>query len=111
MKNLFFAIAFMLCSSVASAVEMPELAIKKNCAGCHAIDKKVVGPAWREVAKHYKGNKEAPIFLASKIKMGGFGVWGSLPMPAQHVSDGEASTLVKFILELSGEPPMAVSGR
>ena len=102
MKYCNFAIAFMLCSSVAFAVDMPELAMKKGCAGCHAIDKKLVGPAWREVAKHYKGNNDAPIFLANKIRMGGFGVWGSLPMPAQHVSNEEADTLTKLILGLSG---------
>ena len=99
----------MCCSSVASAVDMPKLA-KKNCAGCHAIDKKIVGPAWLEVAKHYQGNTEASIFLPNIIKQGGFGVWGPLPMPAQHVTDEEAATLVKFILELSGKPTI-VSGR
>ncbi len=111
MKYLFPVVAITLCSSVASAVDMPDLAKKKNCAGCHAIEKKLVGPSWLEVAKRYKGNNEAPIFLANKIKLGGFGIWGSLPMPAQHVSDAEADALAKFILGLSGNRQQVVSAR
>lgn len=111
LKNLLFTVSLMLCSPVASALDMPELAMKKNCGGCHAIDKKVVGPAWSEVAKQYKGNQEAPVVLVNKIKQGGFGIWGALPMPAQHISDEDARTLVKFILGLSGEPPKIISKR
>lgn len=111
MRDCIFAVALMLCGSVASAIEMPELARKKNCAACHAIERKSIGPAWLEVAKRYKGNNDAHVFLANKIKMGGFGIWGTLPMPAQRVSNEEADTLIRFILELSRDPSVVVSGR
>jgi cytochrome c len=112
MRNYIYAVAALMSySSVASAVDMPELAKKKNCAECHAIEKKLAGPAWLDVAKHYKGNNEASFFLPNKIKQGGFGVWGALSMPAQAVSDEEAKTLAKFILGLSSESKSVVSGR
>jgi cytochrome c len=111
MKYLFSAVALMLCSFVASAVDMPELAKKRNCTECHDMERKAAGPAWMEVAKRYKGNNEASIFLANKIRMGGFGIWGLLPMPAQRVSIDEADVLTRFILGLSTEPRIAVSKR
>ncbi len=92
--------------SVAStfAVTMPTfadqaLATAKNCMACHAVDKKVVGPAYQDVAKKYAGDKAAADKLAAKVVAGGTGVWGSIPMPANpQVSEAEAKKLVAWIL-------------
>ena len=78
-----------------------ELATKKNCMACHAVDKKLVGPAYKDVAEKYAGQKDAVDKLAQKILKGGTGVWGSIPMPANpQVSDAEAKQLVQWVLSL-----------
>ena len=74
------------------------LAKAKNCMSCHAIDKKLVGPAYKEVADKYKGDKGAVATLAAKVKAGGKGVWGQIPMPPNNVTDDEAKKLVTWIL-------------
>ena len=75
------------------------LATSKNCMSCHNIDKKVVGPAYKDVAAKYRGDKTAPARLASKIMEGGGGVWGVVKMPANpQVSDAEAKKLAAWIL-------------
>ena len=74
---------------------------KDGCAACHAIDKKVVGPAYQDVAAKYKGDKAAVAKLADKVKKGGSGVWGSIPMPPNaQVSDTDIKELVGWILML-----------
>ena len=76
-----------------------DLAKKKGCLTCHQVDKKVVGPAYKDVAKKYKGDGGAEAHLLGVIKKGGKGVWGKVPMPAQaQVSDSEAKTLVQWVL-------------
>ena len=66
---------------------------------CHAVDKKLVGPSYQEVAKKYAGQKDAEAMLAKSIKAGGSGKWGAVPMPAQAaLSDAEAATLAKWVL-------------
>ncbi len=75
-----------------------DLAKAKNCMSCHAIDKKVVGPAYKDVAAKYKGDKGAVDKLAAKVKAGGSGVWGPVPMPPNNVTDAEAKTLVTWVL-------------
>jgi cytochrome c len=78
-----------------------ELAQKKNCMACHAIDKKVVGPAYKDVAAKYAGQKDAVDKLAQKVLKGGSGVWGQVPMPANaQVNEAEAKQLVQWILTL-----------
>ena len=78
-----------------------ELAQKKNCLACHAVDKKLVGPAYQEVAKKYAGDKTAEAKLTEKVIKGGAGVWGPVPMPANpQVSPDEAKTLAKWVLSL-----------
>ena len=78
-----------------------ELAQKKNCLACHAVDKKLVGPAYKEVAAKYKADKGAEAKLAEKVVKGGSGVWGQVPMPSNpQVSADEAKTLVKWILAM-----------
>ena len=75
------------------------LAQSKNCMACHAVDKKLVGPSYKDVAKKYAGQKDAPAMLATKIIKGGSGAWGAVPMPANsQVSDAEAAKLVSWIL-------------
>jgi cytochrome c len=78
-----------------------ELAQKKNCMACHAVDKKVLGPAYKDVAAKYAGQKDAVDKLAAKVMKGGSGVWGNIPMPANpQVTDAEAKQLVQWILTL-----------
>lgn len=75
------------------------LAKAKNCTACHAIDKKVLGPAFKAIAVKYKDADGAAGKLAKKVRAGGVGVWGQIPMPANpQVSAAEATTLVKWIL-------------
>jgi len=85
--------------SAAPAFASMELAKAKNCLACHAVDKKLVGPSYQEVAKKYAGDKEAPAKLADKIQKGGSGVWGAVPMPANpQVNADEAKTLAAWVL-------------
>ncbi|RKT58719.1 cytochrome c [Azonexus fungiphilus] len=74
------------------------LAKAKNCMTCHAVDKKLVGPAYKEVAAKYKGDKAAVATLAAKIKAGGKGVWGAIPMPPNNVTEDEAKKLATWVL-------------
>ena len=86
---------------VAPAFADQALATAKNCLACHAVDKKVVGPAYKDVAKKYAGQKDAADKLAAKVMKGGSGVWGPVPMPANpQVNDAEAKKLVAWILAM-----------
>ena len=77
------------------------LATSKNCLACHAVDKKLVGPAYKDVAAKYAGDKTAADKLATKIQKGGAGVWGVVPMPANpQVSEAEAQKLAAWVLSL-----------
>jgi cytochrome c len=77
------------------------LATSKNCMACHAIDKKVVGPAYKDVAKKYAGDPKAVDMLAAKIMKGGSGTWGPVPMPANsQVNAAEAKNLAAWVLSL-----------
>ncbi len=81
----------------APAFANKELATKSGCMACHAVDKKVVGPAYQEVAKKYKAGDEA--MLMDKVRKGGKGVWGQIPMPPNAaVKDEDLKTLIKWIL-------------
>lgn len=76
-----------------------QLAQKNACTACHAVDKKLVGPAYAEVGKRYSGQKDAEAALIKSIKAGGSGKWGPVPMPAQAaLSDADAKTLAVWIL-------------
>lgn len=78
-----------------------DLAKAKNCMACHAVGNKVVGPAYKDVAAKYAGQKDAEAKLVQKVMKGGSGSWGQVPMPANpQVSEAEAHTLVKWILSL-----------
>jgi cytochrome c len=83
------------------ATAQEELAKKHNCLACHSVDKKVVGPAYKEVAAKYRGDKTAEAKLVEKVKKGGVGVWGQVPMPPNGaVPDADIKALVKWILSL-----------
>ena len=98
MKKTVFAFALM-AAAAAPAFADQALATAKNCMACHAVDKKLVGPAYIEVAKKYAGDKAAADKLAAKVMKGGSGVWGAIPMPANpQVNDAEAKKLVAWIL-------------
>jgi cytochrome c len=76
-----------------------ELAKKHACFACHAVDKKMVGPSYKDVAAKYRSDKDAAKKLAAKVKNGSQGVWGTVPMPPNSaVPDGDINTLVKWIL-------------
>lgn len=74
------------------------LAKAKNCLTCHSADKKIVGPSYKDVAAKYKGQGDAVAKLAAKIKTGGKGVWGEVPMPPNNVTDDEAKKLAAWVL-------------
>ena len=77
------------------------LAKKHNCLACHSMDKKGVGPAYKEIAKKYKGQAGIEAKLADKVKKGGAGVWGQIPMPPSAATpDGDIKTLVEWILKM-----------
>ena len=77
-----------------------ELAKKYACLTCHTVDKKVIGPSYKDIAAKYRGDTGAEAKLAEKVKKGGQGVWGQVPMPPNGtVSDAEVKTLVKWILQ------------
>jgi cytochrome c len=77
------------------------LATSKNCMACHAVDKKIVGPAFKDIAAKYAGDKTVVDRLAAKIQKGGGGVWGPLPMPANtQVSEAEAKKLATWVMTI-----------
>jgi cytochrome c len=95
------AAAGLMVAGSALAADMPDIAKKSNCTACHAIDKKVVGPAFADISKKYKGDATAKAKLATKIIKGGGGVWGAMPMPASpKLSQADADALADFVLGL-----------
>jgi cytochrome c len=101
-KRTVLAIA-LTAGLFAAPVAQADLAMAKkyNCTACHQVDKKVVGPAYKDVAKKYKGQPDAAAKLAEKVKKGGSGVWGPVPMPPNAaVPDGDIKKLVDWILSL-----------
>lgn len=116
MKNIIVSMAvaagFMVAGS-AMATDMPPVAKKNGCTACHSVDKKVVGPAWMDVSKKYKGvakytfdGKEYPLEegLMMKVSHGGKGNWGNMAMPANDAAgkkQGDIKELVQFILGLA----------
>jgi cytochrome c len=87
--------------SAPDAKKAEELLKANACLACHAADKKLVGPAYKEVAAKYKDDKGAVAKLVEKVKKGGSGVWGQVPMPPNpNVKDEEAKLMVEYILSL-----------
>ena len=103
MKNCtaVLAAAGLIAAGAVNADAGEDLLKKSGCTACHAIDKKVVGPAYAEVAAKYKGNAGAAAKLAEKVKKGGSGVWGQVPMPPNPaVKDDDIKTMITYILAL-----------
>lgn len=101
MKSLCMTLLVVIAGGLAGqAVASPELAKSKNCMGCHAVNRKMVGPAYKDVAAKYKGDKKAADALAATIKAGGSGKWGPVPMPPNNVTDDEAKKLAQWVLSL-----------
>ena len=98
MKSLLVSI---IALAAVPAFAQVDLATKKNCMACHAVDKKVLGPAFKDIGAKYAGQAGAADKLAAKVVKGGTGVWGNIPMPANpQVTDAEAKQLVGWILTL-----------
>lgn len=94
-------VAASLFLTAGSAFATEELFKRSNCMACHAVDQKRVGPSLKEVAAKYKGDGSAARMLAEKIRKGGGGVWGQMPMPPQpQVSEADAKVLAEYILSL-----------
>ena len=107
MKPLALSAAAVFAASITAAsgplldADAQQLLKEKACLSCHTVDKKLVGPAYSEVAAKYKSRKDAEAYLVKKIKEGSTGVWGPIPMPPNGtVGDDDAKTLAKYILTL-----------
>jgi len=84
----------------AASVNPADIAKKNNCTTCHAPAAKLVGPSWADIAKKYKGDAKALAMLATKVKNGGQGVWGPIPMPANpNMKDNELAAVVQWVLD------------
>lgn len=95
------ALSATLALSCSAAFANADLAQKKGCLACHNVDNKIVGPAYKDVAKKYKGQKGIEAKLAEKVIKGGKGAWGEIPMPPNtQVTEAEAKQLVGWILSL-----------
>ncbi|MDD5058753.1 MAG: c-type cytochrome [Sideroxydans sp.] len=93
--------AGLMTAGSAMAVDMPAVALKNKCNTCHKVDMKLVGPAWKDVAAKYKGVAGAEATLSAKVKKGGAGVWGTMPMPPNPtVSDADMKELIGFVMGL-----------
>jgi cytochrome c len=106
MKVIFasMVVAGLFVAGSAMATDMPDLAKKNGCNACHTIDKKLVGPAWMDVSKKYKGVAGAEAQLITKVTKGGGGAWSAVPMPPQDPTGKKQDAikeLVKFILSLA----------
>jgi cytochrome c len=105
-KKMKQLLAITLTALVAFAASTPamadlKLATDKNCMSCHSVEKKVVGPGYKDIAAKYAGQKDAVDMLAGKIQKGGAGVWGPIPMPANaQVNAAEAKTLATWVMSL-----------
>lgn len=107
MKTTAQVCSVALCAVAASAAsaaiidaDAAKLIAKYNCQACHTVDKKLVGPAFRDVGKKYAGDAAAGDKLQAKVKGGSTGVWGSIPMPPNVLPDADLKALVDWILSL-----------
>lgn len=94
-------LAVLAITAPMGAFASEEMAKKNACTACHAMEKKLVGPAFKDIAAKYKGDAKAPAMLAGKIQKGSVGVWGQVPMPPNaNVNDADAKALATWILAL-----------
>ena len=100
-----FAVSLLMLSiqAVNAADPVEALAQKSGCLNCHSVQVAILGPAYKDVAKKYTGDKTAEARLIAKVKAGGSGVWGKMPMPANspQVKDDDIKTIVKWVLALN----------
>jgi cytochrome c len=85
-----------------AALASPQIATKAGCAVCHTPDKKLVGPSYHDIALKYKGRADAPVLLATRVRKGGTGVWGPIPMApsdATKISDADLKVVIAWILK------------
>ena len=98
MRQLFLAVTLAITAATPALADQA-LATSKNCMACHALDKKLVGPSYKDVAAKYAKDKGAVDMLAAKIIKGGSGVWGPVPMPANaQVNEADAKKLATWVL-------------
>jgi cytochrome c len=101
-KVLGLGLGSALCLAAVMPVQASEALFKKGgCVGCHMVDKKMVGPALKDIAAKYKGQGDAVANLSAKLRKGGVGVWGTIPMPASgpdKISDAELKTVMQWVL-------------
>lgn len=107
MKNIVTLLAAAAAATLAAgahaadAKAAEELAKSSGCLACHTVDRKLVGPSYKEIADRYRKDLEAPASLTQKVKAGGKGVWGDIPMPPNpHVKDADIKTMVQWILSI-----------
>jgi cytochrome c len=99
MKSVVIVLGVAAALTALPAAASDELAKKHACFACHTVDKKMVGPSYKDVAAKYRNDKTAPAKLAEKVKKGSQGVWGNVPMPPNTaVPDADVNALVKWIL-------------
>ncbi|KQP18321.1 c-type cytochrome [Pseudorhodoferax sp. Leaf267] len=102
MKRALLTVALLAGFAAVPAWADQALATSKNCMTCHAIDKKLVGPAYKAIAEKYKDDKGAVDKLAAKIVKGGSGVWGPVPMPANpQVNEADSKKLAAWVMSLN----------
>ena len=107
MKSLSLVFTLGICCATAttanatiSDAQASQLMTKYNCQACHTVDRKLVGPAIRDVAKKYASDSGAQAMLEGKVKNGSTGVWGPIPMPPNNVPAGDVTSLVQWIVAL-----------
>jgi len=101
MKNIAIGLAAACLVLAGTAQANEKLLQASGCTACHSVDKKLVGPGYKDVAAKYRGNKGAEAELIKKVKAGSKGVWGDIPMPPNaHVKDEDIKTLVRWVLSL-----------
>ena len=100
MKKFAALIALALPLYVAPVHASPELATKSKCMSCHQVEKKVLGPSFKDIAAKYKADKTAEAMLADGIVKGVKGKWGKIPMPPQKIAPADAAALAKWIVTL-----------
>ncbi len=100
-KYVSLSIAVGLMATAGSAVADADMLRKYNCVACHANERKMVGPSYKDIAAKYSADATAAEKLAKKIREGGAGVWGQMPMPPQpQLSDADALTLARYVLAI-----------
>jgi cytochrome c len=109
MKSLHvaLAVALGLAALTGPAAASEAIAKKARCVACHAVDQKRVGPAFKDVAAKYKGQPDALAQLSEKVRAGGMGVWGQVPMPAhapERLSDADLKAVVEWVLQMGATP-------